>query len=417
MPTISEKILSKASNSTAAADDFVIANIDCAMSHDGTSVLAVKAFNEMEVPGVWDPERIVIPFDHIVPASTETAANLQHSIRQWAHDQNISNLYDVGEGICHQVLPEKGFALPGRLIVGADSHSCTYGAFGAFATGVGATDMAEIFASGKLWFRVPHTIRATVEGDIKNPVSAKDLTLHVIKNIGTDGATYKALEFYGSAIETLNISGRMTLCNMAIEMGAKTGIVPPDMKTDMFLKDRAVEAYTPVYADEDANYIEELYFDVDDLPPQVAKPHSVDNVCDVDEVLGIKIDQVFIGSCTNGRVEDLEAAARILKGYKVAVRTIVIPASRTVFIEAIKKGYISALVEAGAMIAPPGCGPCLGAHLGVLAEGEVCVSTSNRNFKGRMGKGGLIYLASPQTAAASALKGEIADPRENQTKS
>jgi methanogen homoaconitase large subunit len=417
LPTISEKILSKASNSTAAADDFVIANIDCAMAHDGTSVLAVKAFNEMEVPGVWDPERIVIPFDHIVPASTETAANLQHSIRQWAHDQNISNLYDVGEGICHQVLPEKGFALPGRLIVGADSHSCTYGAFGAFATGVGATDMAEIFASGKLWFRVPHTIRATVEGDIKNPVSAKDLTLHVIKHIGTDGATYKALEFYGSAIETLNISGRMTLCNMAIEMGAKTGIVPPDMKTDMFLKNRAVEAYTPVYADEDANYIEELYFDVDDLPPQVAKPHSVDNVCDVDEVSGIKIDQVFIGSCTNGRVEDLEAAARILKGYKVAVRTIVIPASRTVFTEAIKKGYISALVEAGAMIAPPGCGPCLGAHLGVLAEGEVCVSTSNRNFKGRMGKGGLIYLASPQTAAASALKGEIADPRENQTKS
>ncbi|MEA3294390.1 MAG: 3-isopropylmalate dehydratase large subunit [Euryarchaeota archaeon] len=417
MPTISEKILSKASNSTAAADDFVIADIDCAMAHDGTSVLAVKAFNEMEVQGVWDPERIVIPFDHIVPASTETAANLQHSIRQWAHDQNISNLYDVGEGICHQVLPEKGFALPGRLIVGADSHSCTYGAFGAFATGVGATDMAEIFASGKLWFRVPHTIRATVEGDMKNPVSAKDLTLHVIKHIGTDGATYNALEFYGSAIETLNISGRMTLCNMAIEMGAKTGIVPPDMKTDMFLKDRAVEAYTPVYADEDANYIEELYFDVDDLPPQVAKPHSVDNVCDVDEVSGIKIDQVFIGSCTNGRVEDLEAAARILKGYKVAVRTIVIPASRTVFIEAIKKGYISALVEAGAMIAPPGCGPCLGAHLGVLAEGEVCVSTSNRNFKGRMGKGGLIYLASPQTAAASALKGEIADPGENQTKS
>jgi len=417
LPTISEKILSKASNSTASADDFVIANIDCAMAHDGTSVLAVKAFNEMEVPGVWDPERIVIPFDHIVPASTETAANLQHSIRQWAHDQNISNLYDVGEGICHQVLPEKGFALPGRLIVGADAHSCTYGAFGAFATGVGATDMAEIFASGKLWFRVPHTIRATVEGDMKNPVSAKDLTLHVIKHIGTDGATYKALEFYGSAIETLDISGRMTLCNMAIEMGAKTGIVPPDIKTDRFIKDRAVEAYTPVYADEDANYIEELYFDVDDLPPQVAKPHSVDNVCDVDEVSGIKIDQVFIGSCTNGRVEDLEAAARILKGWKVAVRTIVIPASRTVFIEALEKGYISALVEAGAMIAPPGCGPCLGAHLGVLAEGEVCVSTSNRNFKGRMGKGGLIYLASPQTAAASALKGEIADPRKNQTKS
>ncbi len=411
MSTISEKIFSRTSKSEACAGDFVIANVDCAMAHDGTSVLAVKAFREMEVLKVWDPARIVIPFDHIVPASTEVAANLQYDIRQWVRQQDISNMYDVGEGICHQVLPEQGFALPGRLIVGADSHSCTYGAFGAFGTGVGATDMAEIFASGKLWFRVPQTMRVTVEGKLGDRVSAKDLTLNVIKHIGADGATYKAMEYYGSAIEELSIAGRMTLCNMAIEMGGKAGIVPPDKKTDEFLRGRAVDAYTPVYADEDAQYCEDIHIDVDDLPPQVARPHSVDNVCDVDEVAGTAIDQVFIGSCTNGRLEDLEAAARILKGRSVAVRTIVIPASRTVLLEAIEKGYISTLIEAGATLGPPGCGPCLGAHLGVLAEGEVCVSTSNRNFKGRMGRGGLLYLASPETAAASALKGEIADPR------
>ncbi len=411
LATISEKIFSRASKSDARAGDFVIADVDCAMAHDGTSVLAVKAFREMEVQKVWDPARIVIPFDHIVPASTDVAANLQHDIRQWVQQQGIPNMYDVGEGICHQVLPEQGFALPGRLIVGADSHSCTYGAFGAFGTGVGATDMAEIFASGRLWFRVPQTMRVTVVGKPTERVSAKDLTLHVIKHIGADGATYKAMEYYGTAIEEMSISGRMTLCNMAIEMGGKTGIVPPDKKTEEFLKGRAIDAYTPVYADEAADYIEEINLDIDGLAPQVAKPHSVDNVCDVDEVAGINVDQVFIGSCTNGRLEDLEAAARILKGKKVAVRTVVIPASRTVLLEAIERGYISSIIEAGATLGPPGCGPCLGSHLGVLAEGEVCVSTSNRNFKGRMGKGGLLYLASPETAAASALKGEITDPR------
>ncbi|MDF1557140.1 MAG: 3-isopropylmalate dehydratase large subunit [ANME-2 cluster archaeon] len=411
MATISEKIFSSASNSDAHAGDFVIGNVDCAMAHDGTSVLAVKAFRELEVPKVWDPARIVIPFDHIVPASTDVSANLQYDIRQWIRQQGIENMYDVGEGICHQVLPEQGFALPGRLIVGADSHSCTYGAFGAFGTGVGATDMAEIFASGKLWFRVPQTMRVTVEGKLGERVSAKDLTLNVIKHIGADGATYKAMEYYGSAIEDLSIAGRMTLCNMAIEMGGKAGIVPPDEKTDEFLKGRAVDTYTPVYTDEDAQYCEDIHIDVDDLAPQVARPHSVDNVCDVDEVVGTGVDQVFIGSCTNGRLEDLEAAARILKGRSVVVRTIVIPASRSVLLKAIEKGYISTLIEAGATLGPPGCGPCLGAHLGVLAEGEVCVSTSNRNFKGRMGRGGLLYLASPETAAASALKGEIADPR------
>ncbi|MCZ7396142.1 MAG: 3-isopropylmalate dehydratase large subunit [Candidatus Methanoperedens sp.] len=412
MPTISEKILSRASGKPAKADDFVIANIDYAMAHDGTSVLAVKAFNEMGAKKVWNPKRIIIPFDHIAPANNETAAKLQQSIRKWLREQGITNFFDVGEGICHQLLPEHGFALPGKLIIGADSHSCTYGAFGAFATGVGATDMAEIFATGKLWLRVPRTIRITVEGKLTKGVSAKDLTLCIIKKVGTDGANYKAIEYYGETISGLSIPERMTLCNMSIEMGAKTGIVPPDEKTFGYLKGKAKEKYTPVYADEEAQYCEEYNFDVNDLEPQVAKPHEVDNVSSVSEVAGILLDQVFIGSCTNGRYEDLEVVAKILRGKKVKVRTVVLPASRSILIKATESGIIAILLKAGVIIAPPGCGPCLGAHMGVLCEGETCLSTSNRNFKGRMGAGGLIYLSSPETAAASALHGVIADPRE-----
>ncbi|MBU4373335.1 MAG: 3-isopropylmalate dehydratase large subunit [Euryarchaeota archaeon] len=412
MPTISEKILSRASGKPAEADDFMIANIDYAMAHDGTSVLAVKAFNEMGVKKVWNPKRVIIPFDHIAPANNETAAKLQQNIRKWLREQGITNFFDVGEGICHQVIPEHGFAMPGKLIIGADSHSCTYGAFGAFATGVGATDMAEIFATGKLWLRVPRTIKITVEGKLAKGVSAKDLTLNIIKNVGADGANYKAIEYYGDTINELSMSERMTLCNMSIEMGAKTGIVPPDEKTFEYLKGKAQEKYTPVYADKDAQYCEEYNFDVSDLEPQVAKPHEVDNVVGVGAVAGTPLDQVFIGSCTNGRYEDLEAVAKILRGKKVKVRTIVLPASRSVLIKATESGIIATLLKSGVIIAPPGCGPCLGAHMGVICEGETCLSTSNRNFKGRMGAGGLIYLSSPETAAASALRGEIADPRE-----
>jgi methanogen homoaconitase large subunit len=412
MPTISEKILSRASGKTASAGDFVIANIDYAMAHDGTSVLAVRAFREMGAKKVWDPKRIIIPFDHIAPANNETAAKLQQGIRQWVKEQGIANFFDVGNGICHQVLPEQGFAMPGKLIIGADSHSCTYGAFGAFATGVGATDMAEVFATGKLWLRVPQTIRITVEGKLAKGVSAKDMTLYIIKNLGADGANYKAVEYCGNAISTLSMSERMTLCNMAIEMGAKAGIVPHDEKTEDFLKGRPREKYAPVFADKDAEYIDKFNFDVSDLEPQVAKPHEVDNVVSVGEVAGTPLDQVFIGSCTNGRYEDLEAVARILKGKKVRARTIVLPASREVLIKATESGIIATLLKSGAIIAPPGCGPCLGAHMGVLCEGETCLSTSNRNFRGRMGAGGLIYLASPETAAASAHTGKISDPRD-----
>ncbi|HII02633.1 TPA: 3-isopropylmalate dehydratase large subunit [Methanosarcinaceae archaeon] len=411
MGTISEKIFSRATGTEAKANDFVLANVDYAMAHDGTSILAVKAFKEMEVEKVWDPERIVIPFDHIAPANNETAAGLQHEIRDWIKEQQIPNFYEVGEGICHQVLPENGFALPGKLVVGADSHSCTYGAFGAFATGVGATDMAEIFAAGKLWFKVPESIRMTVKGELGEGVYAKDLTLHLIGKTGIAGATYKALEFYGPAISGLSVSGRMTLCNMAIEMGAKTGIVPPDGKTFEFLKNREAEPFDPVYADPDASYVKEVTYNAGDIEPQVACPHQVDNVKPVGELEGTHVDQVFIGTCTNGRLEDLEVAAGILKGKKVAVRTIVIPASRSTLLAAIENGTMQTLLKAGVTISTPGCGPCLGAHQGVLGEGEVCVSTANRNFRGRMGKGGFIYLASPATAAASALSGEITDPR------
>ncbi|MBN2488673.1 MAG: 3-isopropylmalate dehydratase large subunit [Methanosarcinaceae archaeon] len=413
MGTISEKIFSRANGKEVKANEFIIANVDYAMAHDGTSILAVKSFREMGIEKVWNPRRIVIPFDHLTPANTEKTAFLQKDIRNWIKEQEIQNFYDIGNGICHQVLPENGFAMPGKLVVGADSHSCTYGAFGAFGTGVGATDMSEIFASGKLWFKVPETIKITVDGRLGNRVSAKDLTLNVIGKVSAAGATYRAVEFYGGTISDISMSGRMTLCNMAIEMGAKAGIVPPDEKTFEYLRGRAVEEYEPVYADDDADYVKEYHIDVNDLEPQVARPHEVDNVCGVSEVAGTKVDQVFIGTCTNGRLEDLESAAEVLKGEKVAVRTIVIPASRSIMIEAIKNGTAETLLEAGVTFATPGCGPCLGGHMGVIGEGEVCISTANRNFKGRMGTGGFIYLASPATAAASALTGEITDPRDS----
>jgi methanogen homoaconitase large subunit len=414
MATISQKIFSRAcgSSRTVEPGDIVDARVDYVMSHDGTSVLAIKAFKEMGSERVWDAERIIIPFDHIVPANNETAATLQSEVRSWAKEQGIINFFDCGSGVCHQVLPEQGFALPGKLIVGADSHSCTYGAFGAFGTGVGATDMAELYAEGRHWFKVPETIGVRITGKLGPYVCAKDLALKIIGDLGADGATYKAIEYVGPVIEDMSISGRMTLCNMGVEMGAKAAIIPPDEKTDAYLKSRAREKYTPVFSDP-GSYDSELEYNVGDLEPQIAFPCRVDNVKPVSEFEGTRIDQVFIGTCTNGRLEDLETAARILKGHKVAVRTLVIPASREVLIDALQKGIIEILVEAGAMIGPPGCGPCLGAHMGVLGDCEVCLSTSNRNFPGRMGKGGSVYLASPATAAFGAMKGYITMPGKN----
>lgn len=411
MATISQKIFTRASGSARIVEpgEIVEASVDYAMSHDGTSVLAIKSFREMGSKSVWDPKRIVVPFDHIVPANNETAATLQKEVRAWIREQGIVNFFDCGSGVCHQVFPEQGFALPGLLVVGADSHSCTYGAFGAFGTGVGATDMAEIYSRGRLWFKVPKTIVIKITGNLRQSVSAKDLALMVIGDLGADGANYQAVEYVGPVVESLSISGRMTLCNLGIEMGAKAAIVPPDEKTDAFLKGRAKADYTPVHSDP-GSYDYELEYDVSELEPLIAVPFRVDNVKTVSDLEGREIDQVFIGTCTNGRLEDLEAAARILKGKKVKARTLVIPASREVLLEALRHGIIETLIDAGVMIGPPGCGPCLGAHMGVLGEGEACVSTSNRNFPGRMGKGGLVFLASPATAAATALKGYITLP-------
>lgn len=383
------------------------------MAHDGTSVLGVRALEEMGVSSVWDPTKIAIVFDHIAPASTEIAATLQNAIRAWTKRQGITNFFDIGEGVCHQLMVEHGLALPGAVVVGADSHSCMYGALGAFATGVGATDIAEVFATGTLWFKVPETLKIVLNGKLQNQVSAKDVILKIARIIGADGASYKALEFYGTTTTELSVESRLTISNMAIEVGAKAGIVPPDRKTIEYLKRISPQFdYAPCYADEAASYISELGVEVDDLAPQIACPHEVDNVKDVEEVTGTPIDQVFIGSCTNGRFEDLDAAAGILRGERVAVRTIVVPASRQVLLACLRTGVLEDLINAGATICSPGCGPCLGAHNGVLGRGEVCLSTSNRNFKGRMGAEGLVYLASPATAAATALTGEIADPRQ-----
>jgi methanogen homoaconitase large subunit len=410
--TISEKILSNASGKSVSANDFVLARVDAAMAHDGTSVLGVRAFEAMGASVVWDPNSIAIVFDHIAPASTETAATLQSTIRAWIKRQGIAHFFDVGEGICHQLMIEHGLALPGTVVVGADSHSCTYGALGAFATGVGATDIAEVFATGALWFKVPETIKLEINGKLRSYVSAKDVILKIGGIIGADGASYKALEVYGGTTADLSMDGRLCISNMAIEVGAKAAIIPPDRKTVDYLEQIQPQlSYTSCYADDGASYADELHLSVDDLGPQVACPHEVDNVKGVEDVAGTPIDQVFIGSCTNGRFEDLKDAATVLRGETVAVRTIVVPASKNVLLSCLRNGILESLIEAGATICSPGCGPCLGAHNGVLGRGEVCLSTSNRNFKGRMGADGLIYLASPATAAATAIAGEIADPR------
>ena len=413
--TISEKILARASgNKKVEAGEIVDASVDLAMSHDNAALVS-KVFKEIGVDKVWDPDKIVIILDHRAPANIIKAAEAHKSIREFVKGQDIKNFYDIGEGICHQVVPEKGFVKPGMLIVGTDSHTTTYGAFGAFSTGIGATEMACVWATGKLWLKVPETIKMIIKGKLQDMVMAKDVILYIIGKIGSDGANYKAIEFYGETVKNFSVASRMTISNQAMEAGAKVAIVPPDEKTLDYLKSRVKGDVESISADKDANYEDVLEFDVSDLEPQVACPHTVDNVKPVSEVAGIEIDQAVLGSCTNGRLEDLEIAARILEGRRIAssVRMIVVPASREVYLEALKKGYIEIFLKAGATIINPGCGPCLGAHQGVLASGERAITSTNRNFRGRMGSpDSEIYLASPATVAASAIKGEIADPRE-----
>ncbi len=413
---IIEKILANASGKKhVSPDDIVEANIDVAMTHDLTGPLAIKSFREIGAKKVWDKDKVVIILDHLVPASSVISAGLHKIVRNFAEEQGIKNFYDVGRGgVCHQVMPEKGHVRPGEVIVGSDSHTCTYGAFGAFATGIGSTEMAAVFATGKLWFRVPEVIKIDVTGKFQKWVTAKDMTLNIIGKIGADGAIYKGLEFGGSTIRDLTIDGRMVLCNMAVEMGAKAGIIEPDQKTLDYVKARTDKPFNPVKSDPDATYERVVDVDISELEPQVAVPHQVDNIKPVTEIAGTEINQAFIGSCTNGRLEDLQSAAQIIKGKKIAqgVRLIVIPASQEIYLNAVNEGLIKAFMEAGATIGNPNCGPCLGGHMGIMADGEACISTSNRNFIGRMGSTkSFVYLASPATVAASALTGTITDPR------
>ncbi|MBO8126253.1 MAG: 3-isopropylmalate dehydratase large subunit [Firmicutes bacterium] len=411
--TIVEKILSAHSGQDASAGDIVLAEVDQIMGQDGTSPLAIKAFREMEVERVYDPTKIAMVIDHSAPSPNEGVSALHNLMREFKKEQGIT-LYDIGEGVCHQLMPERGHVGTGDLVVGADSHTCTYGALNAFSTGVGSTDLAAAMATGKLWFKVPPTIRFELKGILPAGAFAKDLILFLIGQVTADGATYKAAEYAGEAISALSIDARMTIANMAIEMGAKAGLMEPDEKLREWLVAHGYTKWNPVYPDPDAVYEKVLEYDVSELEPQVAKPHTVDNVSPISEVAGTPIQQAVIGTCTNGRLEDLRIAASILKGRKVhpEVRLIVAPASRRVFLEAMADGTISALVEAGAAVVTPGCGPCVGTHNGVPSDGENVISTANRNFKGRMGNSNAyIYLASPATVAASALAGEITDPR------
>ncbi len=413
--TISEKILAKHSGQKKVyAGEFVDADIDLAMSHDNT-VLVSTIFNKIGVKKVWNPDKIVVVLDHRTPANTSKTAENHKIIREFIKEQNITNFFDIGEGICHQVLPENGFVCPGMLIVGSDSHTTTYGAFGAFGTGIGATDMAAVWTKGKLWFKVPETLRFNISGTLSRYVSAKDVILHIIGKIGADGANYKSCEFYGERIENMSIDGRMCISNQAMEMGAKVAIIPPDKKTVDYVASKANVKFDVVYSDKNAEYEKIYSFDITDIEPQIACPDKVDNVKPVSDMAGTEIHQAVLGSCTNGRLEDLAVAAEILKGKTISknVRMIIVPASRQIYLKAIEKKYIQTFLSAGATVVNPGCGPCLGLHQGVLAEGEVVISSTNRNFKGRMGAPSAeIYLGSPATVAASSLKGEITNPRD-----
>ncbi len=413
--TFAEKALGRAAGHEVKAGEIVTVEPDFCMSHDNSAPIA-RTFRKIGVKNVWKPERIVFILDHAVPAPSDDHAVNHKETRQFVAEQGITHFYDVSSkgGVCHQVMCEEGFALPGLIMIGSDSHTCTYGAFGAFSTGIGRSEMAAAWATGQIWFKVPESLKVTVKGSFRPGVAAKDLILTLIGDIKADGADYMSVEFHGPAIEAMSIAERMTLCNMGIEMGAKNAVCPPDAKVLAAIRDKArTDRWEALWADDDAVYAKELTYDLDNLVPCVAKPHTVDNYAAIDAVKGTPIHQAFLGSCTNARIEDLRAAAAILKGKEVAVRTIVIPASWKVYRQCMAEGLIETFLDAGCVIANPGCGPCMGNHEGILAPGEACISTANRNFKGRMGnKESFIYLASPLTVAASALKGEIADPRE-----
>jgi len=413
--TIAQKILARScGRDSVEVGEIISARVDRAMSHENAKLVS-DTFKEIGVPKVWDPARIVILFDHRTPANTIKTAEGHKAIRAFVKGQGIPNFLDMREGICHQVMVELGYARPGELVVGTDSHTTTYGAVGAFSTGIGATEMAGVWATGELWLRVPESIRVRVKGKLPERVSAKDLVLRWIGDVKADGADYASVEFTGGAISSMSVSGRMTLCNMSMEAGAKAGIVAPDRKVEAYLRDRVPGPYTFYKSDPDAKYRSKVTYDAAKLEPVVAAPHAVDNVHPVGKYAGLEINQAVLGSCTNGRLEDLKAAAGVMGDMPVApnVRMLVIPASRREMLRAIKAGLITRFVSAGAIVLNPGCGPCLGAHQGILAKGERAITSTNRNFKGRMGDPeSEVFLASPETVAASAVKGVITDPRE-----
>ncbi|HIE16694.1 MAG TPA: 3-isopropylmalate dehydratase large subunit [Dehalococcoidia bacterium] len=412
--TLSEKILSEKSGTDARAGDIVIAPVDLVFAQDTTGPLTIRQFKEMKHSSLANPQRTVLFLDHAVPSPNRQLSNDHTFLRRFAEETGCL-IFEGGCGICHQLVAEM-FASPGDIIVGADSHTVTAGGLGAFATGMGSSDIAIVFALGKTWFRVPESFKITIEGRFPRRVGAKDLVLHLIGALEADGATYKALEFDGGTIARMTISDRLTIANMAVEAGAKVGIFPSDGVTRRYLTSRGrVNKYKAVYPDVDAEYERAVAIDVAELEPMVAVPHTVDSVVPARMLTGTKVDQVFIGTCTNGRLEDLAVAASILKSKKChpSVRLLVAPASQQVLTTALRAGYIETLIAAGAILLPPGCAACFGLHQGVLGDNEVCLSTANRNFKGRMGNpDASIYLASPATAAAAAITGEITDPRE-----
>jgi len=413
--TFAEKVLAtKASKSEAHAGEIVKVKPDMVLSVGAATAIVIGLFSELGVEKVWDPERIALILDHETPAQTVLDANSHKIIRKFAQEQHIVHFLDVGEGICHQLMVEKALVLPSDLVLGKDSHTTTYGAIGAFAAPIDATETACLYATGETWLRVPESIKIELEGDLPAGVSGKDLILYLLGRLSSEGAVYMSIEFHGAGVGHLSIADRLTVANMSIEMGAKNCVFFVDSLTVSFLSRISKRRYEPITPDANAEYREIVQVDLSALTPQVACPHEVDNVKGVEELKGLALDQVFIGSCTNGRFDDLAIAASILRGKKVhsGVRLIVAPASRQIFIDAVKAGLIETFLSSGAIILPPGCGPCFGAHSGILGDGERCLATTNRNFRGRMGNpNSEVFLASPATAAASAISGEISDPR------
>lgn len=412
MHAIEKLLAKKAGKPSIKTGEIINCEIDMAGIND-LYLQTIRSFYEMGGTKVHNPDKVIMFLDHYAPASTITQAQNQREFREFCWDQGIELLMDIDQGVCHQVLADKGLAYPGEIVVITDSHTTTHGAFGAFGTGVGATDCAIILATGKLWFRVPEIIKINFEGKPKKGVYAKDMILHAIGELGADYAVYKAIEFGGSALEHLSISERMAMCNMSTEMGAKTSYIQPDAITMEFLKQKVTRPYEIYHTDDDFEYESEITFDISELKPQLAAPFSVDNVDNLSAYIGQSIDQAYLGSCTGGRVEDIAIAAKILKGKKISPRTrfVIVPASKGVLLESMEKGYVQTLVEAGATFVTPGCAACLGTHEGMLASGETCITTTNRNFPGRMGHTTAeIFLGSPASVACAALEGKIVDP-------